>query len=74
MLGFREPPSDLPFPYQNFKEKLKEILESEDKKQPLNDERLAELLGKEEYHIARRTVAKYRDQLKFPVARLRKTL
>jgi RNA polymerase sigma-54 factor len=53
---------------------LKEILESEDKKQPLNDEQLAELLGKEEYHIARRTVAKYREQLKFPVARLRKTL
>ena len=59
---------------KEIKEKLKEILESEDKKQPLNDERLAELLGKEEYHIARRTVAKYRDQLKFPVARLRKTL
>ena len=59
---------------KEIKEKLKEILESEDKKQPLNDEQLAELLGKEEYHIARRTVAKYRDQLKFPVARLRKTL
>ena len=59
---------------KEIKEKLKEILESEDKKHPLNDERLAELLGKEEYHIARRTVAKYRDQLKFPVARLRKTL
>ena len=57
-----------------FKEKLKEILESEDKKQPLNDEKLAELLGKQEYHIARRTVAKYREQLNIPVARLRRSL
>tara|TARA_B100001146_G_scaffold213408_1_gene213789 strand:+ start:144 stop:1481 length:1338 start_codon:yes stop_codon:yes gene_type:complete len=59
---------------KEIKEKLKEILESEDKKQPLNDEKLAELLGKQEYHIARRTVAKYREQLHIPVARLRRTL
>ena len=59
---------------KEIKEKLKEILESEDKKQPLNDEKLAELLGKQEYHIARRTVAKYREQLNIPVARLRRSL
>jgi len=59
---------------KEIKAKLKEILQVEDKKQPFTDEKLAELLGKQEYHIARRTVAKYREQLKFPVARLRKTL
>jgi RNA polymerase sigma-54 factor len=59
---------------KEIKEKLKKILESEDKKQPLNDEKLAELLGKQEYHIARRTVAKYREQLHISVARLRRTL
>ena len=59
---------------KEIKAKLKEILQVEDKKQPFTDEKLAELLGKQEYHIARRTVTKYREQLKFPVARLRKTL
>ncbi len=56
------------------KSKLKEIIEDEDKQAPLNDEQLALLLGEEEYHIARRTVAKYREQLKIPVARLRRKL
>ncbi len=59
---------------KEIKAKLKEILQVEDKKQPFTDEKLAELLCKQEYHIARRTVAKYREQLKFPVARLRKML
>ena len=56
------------------KSKLQEIISTEDKKKPLNDEQLAVLLGEEQYHIARRTVAKYREQLKIPVARLRRTL
>lgn len=56
------------------KSKLQEIIETEDKKIPLNDQQLALLLGEEEYHIARRTVAKYREQLKIPVARLRRKL
>ncbi len=56
------------------KSKLKEIIEDEDKQTPLNDEQLALLLGEDEYHIARRTVAKYREQLKIPVARLRRKL
>ena len=59
---------------KEIKSKLQEIIETEDKKRPLTDEQLSELLGQEEYHIARRTVAKYREQLKIPVARLRRTL
>ena len=59
---------------KEIKSKLQEIIETEDKKRPLTDEQLSELLGQEEYHIARRTVAKYREQLKIQVARLRRTL
>ena len=59
---------------KEIKSKLQEIIEIEDKKRSLTDEQLSELLGQEEYHIARRTVAKYREQLKIPVARLRRTL
>jgi RNA polymerase sigma-54 factor len=44
------------------------------KKKPLSDERLTELLQEKGYNIARRTVAKYREQLNIPVARLRKEL
>jgi RNA polymerase sigma-54 factor len=53
---------------------LKEIIEAEDKKRPLSDEKLEEMLNKKGYNIARRTVAKYREQLNIPVARLRKEL
>lgn len=52
---------------------LKEMIEAEDKKQPLPDEKLCELLQQKGYPIARRTVAKYREQLGLPVARLRKS-
>ncbi|MEE1183585.1 MAG: RNA polymerase sigma-54 factor, partial [Paludibacteraceae bacterium] len=52
---------------------LKEMIDSEDKKHPLPDEKLCELLQQKGYPIARRTVAKYREQLGLPVARLRKT-
>ncbi len=51
---------------------LKQHIESESKKRPLTDERLAEILKEEGYLIARRTVAKYREQLGILVARLRK--
>jgi RNA polymerase, sigma 54 subunit, RpoN/SigL len=44
------------------------------KKKPLTDEKLAKLLKDKGYNIARRTVAKYREQLNIPVARLRKEL
>lgn len=53
---------------------LSDLIDSEDKKKPLSDERLTELLQEKGYNIARRTVAKYREQLNIPVARLRKEL
>ena len=53
---------------------LSEIIESENKKQPYSDERLTDMLNEKGYNIARRTVAKYREQLNLPVARLRKEL
>ena len=57
---------------------IKKILETvvleEDKKKPLTDEKLATILKEKGYPIARRTVAKYREQLELPVARLRKEM
>jgi RNA polymerase sigma-54 factor len=53
---------------------LKDRIENEDKKKPLTDEKLSKILKEEGYNIARRTVAKYREQLNIPVARLRKEL
>lgn len=53
---------------------LGSLIEGEDKKHPLSDDRLTELLQEKGYNIARRTVAKYREQLNLPVARLRKEL
>ncbi|MDB5230919.1 MAG: polymerase sigma-54 factor RpoN [Chitinophagaceae bacterium] len=53
---------------------LSDLIEAEDKRKPLSDERLTELLQEKGYNIARRTVAKYREQLNIPVARLRKEL
>ncbi len=53
---------------------LSELIEGEDKKNPLSDQELMEHLRKRSYNIARRTVAKYREQLDIPVARLRKEL
>jgi RNA polymerase sigma-54 factor len=51
---------------------LREIVDGEDKKRPLSDEALVDELKKRGIEIARRTVAKYRDQLQIPAARLRK--
>ncbi len=53
---------------------LSEAVDNEDKRKPLTDEKLANLLKEKGYNIARRTVAKYREQLNIPVARLRKEL
>jgi len=53
---------------------LKEYIDNEDKKKPLTDERLSKLLKDQGYRIARRTVAKYREQMNISVARLRKEL
>ncbi|MEN7548537.1 RNA polymerase factor sigma-54 [Rapidithrix thailandica] len=56
------------------KYKLKNIIEQEDKRKPLSDDKLEKLLKLQGYNIARRTVAKYREQMNIPVARLRKEL
>jgi RNA polymerase sigma-54 factor len=53
---------------------LTDAIAAEDKRKPLPDEKLMELLNDKGYNIARRTVAKYREQLNIPVARLRKEL
>jgi RNA polymerase sigma-54 factor len=53
---------------------LQQVISEEDKKKPLTDDQLAEILKEKGYPIARRTVAKYREQLDIPVARLRKKI
>jgi RNA polymerase sigma-54 factor len=53
---------------------LSNLIEAESKQHPLSDEKLTDLLQEKGYNIARRTVAKYREQLNIPVARLRKEL
>ena len=50
------------------------MISEENKRRPLSDEKLKSVLMKKGYNIARRTVAKYREQLNIPVARLRKGL
>lgn len=56
------------------KQLLKDVLDNEDKHHPLTDEQLKELLNAKGFPLARRTVAKYREQLHVPVARLRKKI
>jgi RNA polymerase sigma-54 factor len=53
---------------------LKEIIDNESKRKPLSDDKIEKILNEKGYNIARRTVAKYREQLDIPVARLRKEL
>ena len=57
---------------REIKSNLREIIEAEDKRHPLSDDALSEALKQRGYPVARRTVAKYRDQLGIPIARLRK--
>jgi len=59
---------------KEIKKILENVIEEENKKKPLTDEKLAGILKEKGYPIARRTVAKYREQLDFPVARLRKEI
>ena len=56
------------------KNELKRLIDEEDKSKPLSDDKLEKALKSKGYNIARRTVAKYREQLDLPVARLRKEL
>jgi RNA polymerase sigma-54 factor len=53
---------------------LQDCIENEQKRRPLTDERLTEILQEKGYQIARRTVAKYREQLNIPVARMRREI
>jgi RNA polymerase sigma-54 factor len=59
---------------REIKKILSEAIQGEDKRKPLPDDRLCQLLNEKGYNIARRTVAKYREQLGIPVARMRKNL
>ena len=59
---------------REIKKILQDCISAEDKRRPLTDERLAKILQERGYLIARRTVAKYREQLGILVARLRKEL
>lgn len=56
------------------KQIIKDIIGAEDKDKPLSDDKLEKILNDKGYNIARRTVAKYREQLNIPVARLRKEI
>ncbi|MFQ6615693.1 MAG: RNA polymerase factor sigma-54 [Fidelibacterota bacterium] len=56
------------------REELRRVIEKEDKRAPYSDDKLADIMKNKGYVIARRTVAKYREQMKIPVARLRREL
>jgi len=59
---------------QMIKQRIKDIISTEDPKKPLNDDKIAAMVGGEGVKIARRTVAKYREQMGVPIARLRKKI
>ena len=54
--------------------RLREIIETEDKHNPISDKELTDMINSEGFKIARRTITKYREQLKFSTARLRRKL
>jgi RNA polymerase sigma-54 factor len=56
------------------KGKLKDIVDAENKKRPLSDQKIAEMLADDGYKVARRTVQKYREQMDIPVKRLRREI
>jgi RNA polymerase sigma-54 factor len=56
------------------KARIKELIESENPAKPFNDDQIVELLRSDSYELARRTVAKYREQMHIPVARMRKKI
>lgn len=56
------------------KNKIREIIQKEDPRKPLSDDRIADMLRQEGLNIARRTIAKYREQMMIPVARLRRKI
>ena len=58
----------------DIKKIMGEIISAEDKSNPVNDDKLVLLMKEKGYNIARRTIAKYREQMGIPVARLRRNL
>jgi RNA polymerase sigma-54 factor len=56
------------------KDRIKKMIEGEDASRPLSDSRIAELLGGDGLPLARRTVAKYREELRIPPSNLRKSV
>jgi RNA polymerase sigma-54 factor len=59
---------------REIKQKLREVIEQEDKTSPVTDDQLVEIMHEAGYPIARRTVAKYREQMDIPVARIRRQM
>jgi len=59
---------------KEIKDRIRKIIKEENKKKPLNDSKIVEVLQKEGFNIARRTIAKYREQMEIPISRLRKVL
>ena len=59
---------------KKIKNKIKNIIDKEDPQKPLNDQKIAEMLKQEGFRVARRTVAKYREQMRIPVSRLRRKI
>ena len=70
--GGRETDDGESMGWDQVKTRVKEIVDNEDKKSPLNDDQIAAILAKEDMAISRRTVAKYRQQLSIPAARQRR--
>ena len=71
---FSEAVNDDDVSSKEIKKMLGDLISAEDKKKPLSDDKICAMLNEKGYNIARRTVAKYREQLGIPVARLRKEL
>ena len=71
---FSEAVNDDDVSSKEIKQILGDLIADEDKKKPLSDDKICAMLNEKGYNIARRTVAKYREQMGIPVARLRKEL
>jgi len=59
---------------KQIKNRIRQIIESENPLKPYNDQTIVKILAKEGFPLARRTVAKYREQMKLPVARMRRNI
>ena len=59
---------------RKIKSRIKDMVDQEDPKKPMSDEKISKILSGEGFPIARRTIAKYREQMDIPVARLRKNI